>query len=118
MSFRPLDGYIDFPLNKIPEDPHMGLSFDYEFAGKRKGEQVSLLIHSWIIDHRGNVFSRKGEYFLPRVDTIDAITKHVKTHLIDMGVDDMSCRRMMRAFEVDNGKAISYDAMEFNKLLK
>jgi hypothetical protein len=32
-----------------------------------------------------------------------------------MGVDDMFCRRLMRDFEVDNEKAISYDMMEFSR---
>jgi hypothetical protein len=49
MSFRPLDGFLDFPENTQPEDLYMGLTFDYEFAGKRMGDQVSLLIHSWVI---------------------------------------------------------------------
>ena len=62
MSFRPLDGFIDFPLNDIPEDPHMGLDFDYEFAGKKLGEQLSLLVHSWGIDYQGKIYSRKGSY--------------------------------------------------------
>ena len=118
MSFIPLNGYIEFPLNEIPEDPHMGLSFDYEFAGKRTGDMVSLLIHSWIIDHRGNVFSRKASYFLPRVDAVTAITKHIRTHLIDMGVDDMFCRRLLRDFEVESEKSIPYDNMEFSRQIK
>jgi len=37
MSFRPLDGFIDFPENAQPEDPYMELTFDYEFAGKKNG---------------------------------------------------------------------------------
>ncbi len=43
MSFRPLYGFIDFPENVKPEDLHLGLTFDYEFAGKRTGELVCLL---------------------------------------------------------------------------
>lgn len=118
MSFNPLSGYIDFPQNEAPEDPHMGINFDYEFAGKRTGEMVSLLIHSWIIDHQGKVYSRKASYFFPRVDAVEAITKHIKAHLTKMGVDDMFCRRLMRDFEVDNEKAIPYDMMEFSRLVK
>lgn len=117
MNFKPLYGYIDFPFNEKPGDHHLGLSFDYEYAGKRMGEQVSLLIHSWIIDHRGNVYSRKGEYMLPRVNAIDAITKHIKTHLTNMGVDDMSGRRLMRDFEVGKEKSIPYDVMVFSRHL-
>lgn len=109
MTLRPLHGYNDFPANEKPEDPHLGLNFDYEFAGKRMGEQVSLLIHSWIIDYRGNIFSRKASYLLPRIDALPAITKHIRKHLIDMGVDDMSCRRLMRDFKVDNRKCIAVE---------
>jgi len=49
MSFRPLDGFIDFPVNTLPEDLDMGLKFDYEFAGKKMGDQVSLII-SWYMN--------------------------------------------------------------------
>lgn len=116
MRIRPLNGYSDFPENETPEDPHLGLSFDYEFAGERMGEQLSLLVHSWIIDYQGKVFSRKGGYILPRIDAIEAITKHIRDHLVNMGVDDMSCRRLMRDFEVDKEKCIPYDKWTFTKM--
>ena len=114
MSFRPLDGFIDFPLNDIPEDPHMGLEFDYEFAGKKLGEQLSLLIHTWVVDYEGKIYSRKGSYILPALDSIDCLTMHIRNHLVNLGVDDMSCRRLMRDFEVDNKKSIPYDTLTFN----
>jgi hypothetical protein len=118
MSFRPLDGFIDFPQNAQPEDPHMGLTFDYEFAGKRMGDQVSLLIHSWVIDYQGNIFSRKGSYILPRIDAVDCLTKHIRDHIVFLGLDDMSCRRLMRDFELDNKKCIIYNSLEFSKGLR
>lgn len=107
MNYKPLGGYFDLPCDKAPENPHLGLTFDYEFAGKPMGEQLSLLIHSWIIDHPGNIFSRKANYFIPRPNAVECISKHIKDHLIAMGVDDMSCRRLMRDFEVDKKKVIA-----------
>jgi len=115
MSFRPLDGFIDFPENAQPEDPYMELTFDYEFAGKRMGDQISLLIHSWIIDYQGNIFSRKGSYILPRINAVDCLTKHIRDHIVFLGLDDMSCRRLLREFEIDNKKCISYNTLEFDK---
>lgn len=114
MSFRPLDGFIDFPLNDIPEDPHMGIEFDYEFAEKRLGEQLSLLIHSWVIDYQGKIYSRKGNYILSASDSIECVIIHIRNHLVNLGVDDMSCRRLMRDFEVENYKSIPYDTLTFN----
>lgn len=113
MSFLPLGGFKDFPENQQPEDPHLGLEFDYEFAGERMGSQVSLLIHSWIIDYQGNIFSRKATYNLPRTEAITCIIRHIQKHLLAMGVDDMSCRRLMRDFEVKGEKAIAYERREF-----
>ncbi|MEP6262881.1 MAG: hypothetical protein ABJ092_14990 [Gillisia sp.] len=118
MSFRPLDGFFDFPISEILEDPHMGLEFDYEFAGKRLGDQLTLLIHSWVIDFQGKIYSRKGNYILPATDSIECITKHIRNHIVHLGVDDMSCRRIMRDFEVDNKKSIPYDTLTFNKLTR
>lgn len=57
MSFRPLGGYFGFPMEKLPEDPHLGLDFDYEYACKYMGEQMSLIIQSWVIDYTGKIFS-------------------------------------------------------------
>jgi hypothetical protein len=37
LRFKPLDGFIEFPVNTQPEDLYMGLIFDYEFAGRRMG---------------------------------------------------------------------------------
>lgn len=34
MDYRAHGGYIDLPSDKVPEDPHLDLAFDYEFAGK------------------------------------------------------------------------------------
>lgn len=113
-----MHGFIELPSNEKPEDPHLGLSFDYEFSGKRMGEQVSLHIHSWIIDYQGKVFSRKGNYLLPRVDAVEAITKHIRNHLMDMGIDDMSCRRLLRDFEVEKEKSIPFDSWTFHKRTK
>lgn len=118
MAYRPLEGYIDFPAGILPEDPHIALCFDYEFAGKRMGEEVSLLIHSWVIDHMNNIFTRRASYILSRVDAVDCISLHIRNHLIAMGLEDMSCRRLMRNFEVDPGKAVAYDLMEFNKIVR
>jgi hypothetical protein len=115
MSFRPLDGFIDFPENAQPEDPYMGLTFDYEFAGKRLGDQVSLLIHSWIIDYQGNIFSRKCSYILPRINAAECLTKHIRDHIVFLGLDDISCRRLMRDFELDNKKCITYNTRDFSK---
>ncbi len=115
MSFRPLYGFIDFPENVKPEDLHLGLTFDYEFAGKRTGELVCLLIHSWVIDFQGNIFSRKCEYMLPRIKAVDCLTQHIRDHIVFLGLDDMSCRRLMRDFELDNKKCITYDVLEFGK---
>lgn len=116
MSFRPLNGYLDVPAEDKPEDPHMGLSFDYEFAGKRLGEQVSLLIHSWIVDASGKIYSRRGEYILPRIDALTCLTKHIRDHIVFIGLDDASCRRLMRDFQVDNKKSIPYNSLEFHRV--
>jgi len=115
MSFRPLDGFIDFPGNTLPEDLDMDFKFDYEFAGKRMGDQVSLIIHSWVVDYQGNIFSRKGSYILPRINAVECLTKHIRDHIVFLGLDDMSCRRLLRDFELDNKKCITYDTLEFRK---
>ncbi len=115
MSFRPLDGFINFPEKDLPEELDMGFTFDYEFAGKRMGDQVSLLVHSWIIDYQGKIFSRKGSYILARIDAVVCLTKHIRDHIVFLGLDDMSCRRLMRDFELDNKKCITYNSLEFSK---
>jgi len=79
------------------------------------GDQVSLLIHSWIIDYQGNIFSRKGSYILVRINAVDCLSKHIRDHIVFLGLDDMSCRRLMRNFELDNKKCITYDTLEFKK---
>ena len=108
MGFSPLDGYMNIPLITKPEDPHMGIRFDYEFSKKRMGDQICLFIHSWIIDHRGSIFSRKATYSIALNDEFECITKHIKDHMISMGLEDMSCRKLMRYFEIDKSKHISY----------
>ena len=111
MSLRPLGGYIDFPLNTLPEDPHLGLTYDYEFAGKPMGEQLELLIHSWVIDDPGNIYSRRATYIIPQINAIECITLHIRNHIISLGVEDMSCRRLMRDLEINKEKAISYESL-------
>lgn len=114
MNYRPHEGHIDFPEGKTLEDPHLDINFSYEFAKKSMGDQLFLLVHSWIIDYQGNIFSRKSSYLLARTDAIDCLTRHIRNHLVNMGVDDMSCRRLMRDFEVDNGRNISYELLSIN----
>jgi hypothetical protein len=111
-----MGGYINHPANEIIEDPHHGVEYDYEYAGEKVGEQLSLLIHSWIIDYEGKVYSRKGTYILHRKDAIECISEHLKGHLVNMGVDDMTCRRLMRGFTVDKNKCIPYDIFTFNRI--
>lgn len=111
MSFKPLGGYLDLPSENMLEDSHMGVDFGYEYARDLMGDQMSLVIHSWVIDYLGTIFSRKATYLISRIDEVECITKHTRNHLIEVGIDDMSCRRLMRYFEVDNSKIVSYESI-------
>lgn len=63
--------------------------------GKRNGEVLDLLVHNWVIDNNENIFKRKGNYLINRIDAVDCITAHVRTHLKDLGIADMELRRLM-----------------------
>jgi len=52
---------------------------------------------------------------LPRIKAVDCLTQHIRDHIVFLGLDDMSCRRLMRDFELDNIKCVTYDVLEFGK---
>jgi len=52
---------------------------------------------------------------LPRLKAVDCLTQHIRDHIVFLGLDDMSCRRLLRDFELDNKKCVVYDVLEFGK---
>ena len=96
-------------------DAQYGVTYDYAFAGERNGEMVQLLLLTQVIDHLGQIYTRRSQYLLKRELVIDCIQSALKEHLLLVGVDPVQVRGLMRDFEFDKGKKVEFDVREFGK---
>ena len=113
---RPLGGYKDSHPEPIIDQPHLGVTVDYKFAGKKfspTGTQVSLVIWTYVYDHQERIYERRSHQIVSRKEVKDLIRSRIEDHLKDLGVDPVQRKGLLRGWELDNSKCTSYDLREF-----
>ena len=88
-----------------------GVDFDYFFAGKREGTGGAIELHitSIVTDWATNTYTRQSIYRGHKEKWRECIQTHIINHLKDLNTDPGIVRGMMRYFEVDEEKCISWE---------
>ena len=110
---RPLGGNKDSPPTATIEQPYLGVTVDYKFAGKNfspNGSQCSLLLWTYVYDHRESLYERRSYQIVPRKEVKDLIRSRIEDHLKDLGIDPVQRKGIMREWELDNSKCVPYDS--------
>ena len=115
MNFRPLGGFKDTPQNQKITDAHIGVTFDYSFMGNTTGEMCELYIETIVYDHLEDAFSRRSQHVLKRTLAKECIAHRIREHLLHVGVDRVQVNGLLRDFEVDKNKCLTFDPDEFSR---
>lgn len=107
---------MNAPEGGFPEDPHLGVEFEYRFMGQTKGVYCTLLLKTVIYDHSGRSFSRKSKFLLPRIQVRECIRENLKDHLQDLNVPVTQIQGMLRDFKVARSKCLAFDPHQFQVL--
>lgn len=99
-------GKVDHHPQDQIKDGMRGVTFDYNYSGKRVGPvgQIELNVTSIVTDWAGNIYYRTCRYLGHHEGWKRCIRSHIIKHLTDLQVGVMQVRALTGNFEANKSK--------------